>query len=182
MKNLPTPQYTRLVSNLANALHNSTLDVTVLSWDHIAERYLKHLVHDRVFAGRVRSIRLLAIHDAIHAILDPGSGYIFTGSSSGSTVVAARAASIRASHDVLASVFTDPKDLADLGHLLEESLSLIPDGPEKQAGIKTGEDSAAAYILAFSRISSPPSLATGRSGEIPFPRSRWHQSGWKRSA
>ena len=150
MHHLPTPQFSRLVTILAFDLTSPALDSMILAWDHIASRYLRRLESDRVSSGRFESIRLLSIHDAVHAIFNSGAGCIFNGTSSGTSVDAAMAAAAQASHDVLATVFTDSRDQIDLAISLVESLSLIGDEQEKFAGARTGAESAAAFAKAFS--------------------------------
>ncbi len=146
---LPTPQFSRLVTAVTSNLNDPALDSMVLAWDHVATRYLNRINSNQAVVGRIQSIRLLAVHDAVQAVLDPGYGYVFNGESPGATVHAALAAAAQAAHDILAGVFTDPADRADLDHSLQESLSLIPDGNEKAAGIHTGKESAVAYTRIF---------------------------------
>ena len=149
----PTPQFSRLVTILAFDLTNPVLDSMILAWDHIATRYLNRISTNRALAGKVESIRLLAIHDAVHTIFASGGGCIFNGTSDGSSLDAAMAATAQASHDVLAAVFSSPDDRAGLADLLEESLSLISNEREKISGAATGAESAATFARAFAPLS-----------------------------
>lgn len=151
---LPTPQFSRLVTVLAFDLTNPVLDSMILAWDHISTRYLNRLAADRELAGRVESIRLLSIHDAVHAVFGSEAGYVFNGKSSGSTLDAALAATAQASHDILSAVFTDPQDRSDLNDSLEESLALISSVSERTAGASTGAASAAAYVATFAPLAT----------------------------
>lgn len=149
---LPTPQFSRLVTLLAFDILNPSLDSMILAWDHISSRFLHRSDQDRRVTGRVESIRLLAIHDAVHSVFNPGAGFIFNETSSGRTLEAALAATARASHDILAEVFTSPGDLKDLSISLEESLSLVANVAEREAGSVTGAASAALFIKTFDPI------------------------------
>lgn len=162
---------------LSTTVSSPKLDLIQLTWSHIAERYLHRIRTNRILTGRVRAIRLLAVHDAIHSVIDPGNGHLFKEISEGSSIEAAYAAVAKSSHDVLASVFTDSQDREDLEDLLDESLSLIGKEGEKAAGKFSGADSARTYIKSFTpllfnhrpekRLSLPADrheLATGSSG------------------
>ncbi len=157
---LPTPQFSRLITVLAFDLNNPSLDSLFIAWDHIASRYVHRLEKRNQLAGKIESIRLLAIHDAVISILGPGAGFIFNERSTGTTLPAALAATAQASHDILASAFDSPEDLADLADLLEESLSLIPNGPQKAVGSATGAASAAAFIKTFGPLSTARAAVT----------------------
>lgn len=137
---------------LLTTVSSPKLDLIQRTWAHIAERYLKRIESNRIFTGRIRAIRLLATHDAIHSVIDPGNGHIYKEISEGSTIEAAYAAAVQASHDVLATVFTDPEDREDLADHLEESLSLIGKEDEKEAGLFSGAGSATAYIRSFAPL------------------------------
>ena len=150
--NLPTSQFLQLVEPYPTTVSSPKLDLIALTWDHIAERYLKRIESNRVLAGRVRSIRLLAVHDAIHSVIDPGNGHIFREISGGSTTEASFAAAVQASHDILAAIFTELQDREDLADLLSESLSLIGKADEKSAGAVSGSQSAAAYLRTFTPL------------------------------
>lgn len=146
---LPTPQFSRLVTILAFDLTNPALDSMIMAWDHIATRYLNRIPSDRAVGGKVESVRLLAIHDAVHAVFGSPGGYIYDGFSKGNSLAAALAATAQASHDVLVSAFDTPEDIAELDNALEESLSLISDDHEKAAGAVTGAASATTYLRNF---------------------------------
>lgn len=151
---LPTSQFSRLITVLAFDLSNPSLDSLFIAWDHISARYINRL-DKRTRAGeKIESIRLLAIHDAVISILGPGTGFIFNERSTGTSLSAALAATAQASHDILASAFNSQQDLADLDDLLEESLSLIPQTPEKAVGSATGSASAAAFIKTFGTLAA----------------------------
>ena len=192
---LPTPQFSRLVTAVAFNLTHPALDSMVLAWEHVADRYLKRIGSNHAAVGRIQSIWLLAVHDAVHAVLDPGSGYVFNGDSPGSTLDAALAAVARASHDILAGVFVEPADRADLDHSLLESMSLISDGNEKSAGERTGAESVAAYARIFGPLDLDSQVekisATARQhGHFSrrydelghYAPSRTERSVWRRSA
>jgi hypothetical protein len=176
--NLPSNEYLQLLQPFPTTISSPKLDLVGLAWSHIADRYLQRLESNRIHAGRVRSIRLLAVHDAIHSVIDPGNGYIFNEISNSSSSTAAAAASIRASHDLLAAVFTDEKDREDLSDLLEESLSLLGDHLDKAAGVESGARSAAAYLRAFAPLLSP--REPGRQQRVPA--GQGHAEFWRRSA
>jgi hypothetical protein len=156
---LPTPQFSRLVTILAFDLTNPALDSMIMAWDHIATRYLNRISSDRAASGKVESVRLLAIHDAVHAVFGSSGGYIYDGFSKGNSLAAALAATAQASHDVLASAFGASEDLADLDDALEESLSLISDDREKAAGAITGAESATTYLRNFGPLGSEENVA-----------------------
>ena len=149
---LPTPQFARLVTILAFDLTNPALDSMILAWDHIATRHLERIAASRAAAGKVESIRLLAIHDAVHTVFASGGGCIFNGTSTGSSLAAALAATAQASHDVLAAVFASPADRTSLADALEESLALIADEREKASGALIGAESAATFARAFAPL------------------------------
>ncbi|RYD32873.1 MAG: hypothetical protein EOP85_21305 [Verrucomicrobiaceae bacterium] len=138
--------------DLSTTVSSPKLDLIQATWTHIAERYLKRIENNRILIGRIRAVRLLAVHDAIHSVIDPGNGHIYKEISEGSTTEAAYAAAVKASHDVLASVFTDPHDREDLADYLEESLSLIGKEDEKEAGVISGAEAAASYIRNFALL------------------------------
>jgi hypothetical protein len=186
---LPTPQFSRLVTVLAFDLANPSLDSMILAWDHIAERHLRRLSFQPSLVGRIESVRLLAIHDAVISIFGPGEGFVFRESSTGTSISAALAAAAQASHDIPANAFADPDDLADLGDGLDESLSLISDTFEKSVGQATGAASAAAFLATFGDLKNPhrfatelPSWRISASAERPRVAHAFADSGWRRSA
>src|SRR6478735_1246673 len=156
---LPTPQFSRLVTVLAFDLNDPSLDSMILTWDHIATRFLKRLGDHREVSGKIESIRLLAIHDAIHAVFRTGNSYLFHGFSSGSSITAALAATAQASHDILAAAFDSPEDQANLAHSLEESLSLLSDAHAAAAGVIVGAASSATFERTFGQLSARQQLA-----------------------
>lgn len=169
---LPTPQFSRLVAVLAFDVNSSSLDSMFIAWDHIATRYLNRLQHDRVAAGKIESIRLLAVHDAVLSVLGPGAGFLFSESSTGTSLAAALAATAQASHDILVNAFIDPSDIADLDDTLEESLDLIDDYLEKSVGSATGSASAATFLQAFGPLAPSRTLhgiAPGNNRFSPAP-------------
>ncbi len=173
---LSTTQLIQIAEPLSTTVSSPKLDLIQLTWNHIAERYLRRIASNRIFAGRVRAIRLLAVHDAIHSVIDPGNGHIYGEISEGSTIEAAYAAVVKSSHDVLAAIFSEPDDREDLADLLDESLSLIGKEDEQAAGFFSGAESASAYLKSFApllfiplpakRIPAHPEreLATASSG------------------
>ncbi|MEO5916530.1 MAG: hypothetical protein ABIS50_20000 [Luteolibacter sp.] len=156
---LPTPQFSRLVTVLAFDLNNPSLDSMFVAWDHIATRHLRSLSSNRSLAGRIESVRLLAVHDAILSILRPGHGFIFNEPSTGTSLTAALAATAQASHDILSSAFDSPEDRSHLADALEESLSLISDRAEKAVGAATGAASAATFLATFGTLRTDPSIS-----------------------
>lgn len=177
---LPTPQFSRLVTILAFDLTSPVLDSMILAWDHIAARYLNRLKPNEASIGKIESIRLLAIHDAVQAIFASGTGCIYNGASTGRSLDAALAATAQASHDILVAVFDSPEDRASLDDSLEESLWLIADELERAAGAATGAESAATYAGSFAPLSlirdeaplrtAPTSRVTQTSWHSPSPR------------
>jgi hypothetical protein len=153
---LPTPEFSRLVTILALDSSTSSIDSMLLTWDHIAARYLRRHRSEASLADKIESIRLLAIHDAVIAILGPGAGFIFNGTSTGTTLAAALAATAQASHDILSNAFDTDADRIDLRELLTESLSLIANDLEKAVGAATGAASAAAFLEAFGSLAMVP--------------------------
>lgn len=189
---LPTPQFSRLVTVLAFDLTDPSLDSMILAWDHITTRFVNRIRHHREAAGRIESIRLLSIHDAVHSVFGSGSGYVFKQSTRDQSLGAALAAAAQASHDVLAAVFRSPDHVTDLKETLEESLSLIPDSSERKTGIHAGSLSADSYLRTFAPFIEKVRLvveSTG-AGNTPalFSRERvpadplFVQDGWRRSA
>lgn len=179
MNRLSAPSL-ELVEPLQTTVSSPKLDLIVLAWDHIAERYLKRLESNRILAGRVRSIRLLAVHDAIQSVVDPGNGYIFKDISGGSTIEASSAAAIRASHDILAAVFQDAADRDDLADLLAESLSLVGKEEEKSAGSLSGAKSAGTYVRTFGSLLVSHRIH-GRQPAPPFFRQAVQTTAYDRS-
>lgn len=151
---LPSSQFLRLVADLPVNLSSPSLEAMVLAWDHIADRYLRRIETHRSHVGRVRSIRLLAVHDAVLAIIDPGFGYIFKSRVETRSTHAALAATAQAAHDILVAAFDSPADREDLGDLLEESLGLIGNAAERNAGAFIGAQSAATYLATFASLLS----------------------------
>lgn len=181
--NLPSSQFLQVAQPLLSTTVSSPkLDLIVEAWEHIADRYIKRLESNRIRAGRVRSIRQLAVHDAIHSVIDPGNGYIYKGISDGFSTDAAFAAAVRVSHDILSAVFDSPLDQADLSDLLEESLGLIGSIAEKAAGVESGAQAAAAYLKAFAPLLGGEDV--GRQNTVSHPlfagrghtRDRWRIS------
>lgn len=155
---------------LLTTVSSPKLDLVLLAWDHISERYIARLRPNREFAGRVRSIRLLAVHDAIQSVIDPGNGRLFKEPSHGIATEAAIAAAVSASAGILRHVFTDAKDRQDIEDLLFESLGLIGRPGEKEAGLVSGTRSAAVYLETFaSLLVRPPASARGPI-LVPAPR------------
>jgi hypothetical protein len=147
--NSPIFDYLKSAAPLSTTVSSPRLDLTLLAWDHIAERYLARIASNRQYFTRVRSIRLMAVHDAIQSVVDPGNGLIFNESSAGTTTTAAAAAAVKASHDILAAVFNEASDRLDLADLLEESLDLFQGVNEKAVGTLSGTGSADAYLDSF---------------------------------
>lgn len=150
--NIPSFQFLQLTEPSYTTVSSPKLDLISQTWEHIAKRYLSRLESNRILAGRIRSIRLLAVHDAIHSVIDPGNGHIYKQQSEGYTTEAAYAAAVHASHDILTALFSDAASRSDLRHLLEESLSLIGNETEKAAGATSGSESAAAYLKTFAPL------------------------------
>ncbi len=188
---LPSPQFSRLVTVLAFDLSDPSLDSMILAWDHITTRFVNRIRHDREAAGRIESIRLLSIHDAVHSVFGSGSGYVFKQSEADQSLGAALAATAQASHDVLSAVFRKPDQLADLNHTLEESLSLILDARERDAGVRVGSQSAASYLHTFAPFiakvaevveTGRPPLTVSHPFRIPQETETPRGERWRRSA
>lgn len=168
----------------------------ILAWDHIATRYLDRIRHHREATGRIESIRLLAIHDAVHAVFGSGGGFIFKRSSADDSLDAALAAAARASYGILASVFREAPDQAALSHSLEESLSLVAGTGGRDAGSAIGTQSASSYLATFAPfVDQVREVVASASGPVPFgrrppPGNRFVRDtrngspliGWRRSA
>jgi hypothetical protein len=181
--NLPSFQFLKLTEPTLTTISSPKLDLIARTWEHIASRYLSRLETNRILAGRVRSIRLLAVHDGIHSVIDPGNGHIYKVPSEGYTTEAAFAAAVRASHDVLVSIFNDPASVSDLGHLLEESLALVGNEIEKAAGQTSGAESAAAYLQTFAPLLVNHHTALRRALALrPVQSRELAGAGWRRSA
>jgi hypothetical protein len=97
-----------------------------------------------------------AMHDAVNAIAGGYQPYLegLTADPTASKVAAAAAAA----HGVLAASF--PDQAADLDALLETSLSGVPDGEAKDAGVAVGQAAAAAMLA--------DREGDGRGGEHPL--------------
>ena len=185
--NLPSPQFLQVAQPLLTTTVSSPrLDLIVLAWEHIASRYLRRLEGNRVRAGRIRSIRQLAVHDAIQSVVDPGNGHIYKEISQGFSTDAASAAAVRASHDILAAVFNSAEDRADLSDLLWESLGLTGSVAEKAAGVESGAQSAATYLKAFAPLllaEEQDRADFGRGNAVSHPLFVGHtQDRWRISA
>lgn len=186
--NLPSFQFLQLLQPPSTTVSSPKLDLIALTWEHITDRYLQRIESNRILVGRVRSIRLLAVHDAIQSVIDPGNGYIYKEISNGSTIEASFAAIVQASHDILATIFDDASDQADLADLLEESLSLIGNAEEKAAGTVSGARSAATYSAAFATLLKPSasparrSTTTRTSPSLAVANRLFSATEWRRSA
>lgn len=170
---LPTPQFSRLVTVLAFDLSDPSLDSMILAWDHIATRFVNPVRRHREEAGRLESIRLLSIHDAVHSVFGSGSGYVFKQAAPAQSLGAALAATAQASHDVLSAVFRSPDQQADLKHTLEESLALIPDANQRDIGVEAGSSSAASYLDAFAPFISRIIEVVGKESHAGIPPLRF---------
>lgn len=146
--NLPSAQFSRLVTTLAFDITDPSLDSMIRSWDHVAARFLKRLEATGGMAGRLESLRLLAIHDAVHAVFGTDGGFSYRGRHEGLALNHALSATVRASHDVLSAVFRDLADLNALADTLRETMGLIPAG--FHSGAEIGSKSAAHYLKEFS--------------------------------
>jgi len=184
--NLPNTEFLQLLQ-FPNPESSPKLESVVLAWDHITTRFVNRLHQHRILAGRVRSIRLLAVHDAIHSVTAPGDGHLFKETSTGSTLEATLAAAAQAAHDILAAVFTDPVDQSELDDLLEETLTLFGNEIEKAAGSRTGSRSASVYVKAFAPLLHDH--RTNHKRPMAFPRQpvaaghdRYRANDWRRSA
>lgn len=180
--NLPSPQYSRLVTALAFDLSDPSLDSMILAWDHIAKRFLDRIRFHRIAVGRIESIRLLAVHDAIHAVFGSGGAYIYKKRSGVSSAAAALVAAARASHDVLAAAFPAESDREELATLLEESLSLTNPAADVEAGSLTGERAASAYLAAFDRFIREAAEVVDTGGHAAVPIRAVEERRWLRSA
>lgn len=180
--NLPSPQYSRLVTALAFDLSDPSLDSMILAWDHIAKRFLDRIRFHRVAVGRIESIRLLAVHDAIHSIFGSDGAYLYQKRSVTRSTPAALAATARASHDVLVAAFPLPADRQELGSLLEESLSLTSRETEVASGSLTGSRAASAYLSAFDRFIREAAAVVESGASAPVTFRPVEKGWWRRSA
>jgi membrane-associated phospholipid phosphatase len=87
------------------------------------------------------AVTQIAVHDALNAIDHRYEPYAFAGSAPRASLPAAVAA---ASRDTLAALV--PQATASIDAEYDASVSAIPDGPRKQAGIATGRAAAAAIL------------------------------------
>ncbi|HSL21780.1 MAG TPA: vanadium-dependent haloperoxidase [Vicinamibacterales bacterium] len=104
--------------------------------------------------ARFGAIVQLAVFEAVNAVTGEYEPYLGIVAPAGAS---AEAAAIAAAHRVLTTYF--PGNAASLDALRANSLAAIPDGPEKEAGIATGESAAAAMIASRANDgSSPPAV------------------------
>jgi hypothetical protein len=102
--------------------------------------------------GRFAAITQLAVFEAVNAITRRYSPYL--GTISAPRHASPDAAAIAAAHNVLRTYF--PAAAAALDAALLTSLSGIPDGPSKEAGIAVGNAAAAAMIAHRAADGSAP--------------------------
>jgi hypothetical protein len=115
----------------------------VTEWNEIMQATVAAPPSNAVFHSRWAAIVQLAVFEAVNAIEGDYEPYL-------GTVVAPSwaspdAAAIAAAHRTL--VILRPDSAATLDPMRATSLAVIPDGPEKDAGIAAGEDAAAAMLL-----------------------------------
>ena len=183
---LPTAQFSQLAASVALRHPHPALDLLVSAWDHVAARHLRRLPEHHPVLGRIQSIRHLAVHDAVQAVLDPGYGYVYHGESEADSIPAALAAVAKASHDILSAVFDTPEAREDIASTLDESLSLLEPREDLAEGVRLGAESAAAYARIFGPLSLDAQLSQVDAG--PAPSARYDElghgafGGWRRSA
>jgi hypothetical protein len=95
------------------------------------------------FQTRWGAIVQLAVFEGVNAIVGDYEPYL--GEITAPSWASPEAAAIVAAHDTLVAL--RPASAATLTPLRDADLALIPDGPEKVAGIIAGEDAAAAMLL-----------------------------------
>jgi hypothetical protein len=109
-----------------------------------------------VVQNRSAAIVQLAVFEAVNAIVGDYEPYL------GTLVAPPRAspdaAAVAAAHRTLATLY--PAGAATLGLLRDASLSSIPDGLDKEAGITVGEAAAAAVLLLRAGDGSGPAATT----------------------
>ncbi len=104
-------------------------------------------------ATRIHAIEAAAVYNAVNSVLHFGTPY--GGYAANATLPAsAEAAAAQAARDVLVSNY--PTQQAVLDGLLTNSLSAIPDGPEKANGIAAGSASASHIIALRANDGSSP--------------------------
>lgn len=148
--NLPSAQFSRLVTTLAFDITDPSLDLMIRSWDHVTARFLKRLDVRAKMAGQLESLRLLAIHDAVHAVLGTDGGFSYRNPRKALTLQHALSATAQASHDLLKAVFREPQELDLLADTLRETLDLLPVGVH--AGADVGRESAEHYLTEFATV------------------------------
>jgi hypothetical protein len=158
-----------LVAGTAAATHPASArgGNVVTRWNAIALETLPVdpglLVDSRAFA-----IVHAAIHDAVNGVRPRYEPYTAQLSAPGASVDAAVAA---AAHDVLVAL--SPSQAVKLEIAYAAALLAVPDGPAKQAGIKLGQQSAAANLArrvgdGADTSTSPTYVPNGKPGDYDF--------------
>lgn len=124
----------------------------VTDWNKITFETVKAGGYNSNLGTRVGAIASIAVYDAANAASHFGTPYHFAGSSV--DPASAPAAVAQAAHDVLVSLF--PAQQVAIDTRLVETLSSIPEGPEKTRGIALGSASAAAVLALRAEDGSSP--------------------------
>jgi hypothetical protein len=146
-------------------------NTVVLEWNEIAFKAFDGPVYQHsLMAARINAMTHIAMHDAVNAVANVYSKYVFTGSDQGADPVSAAAA---AAHAVLLHEIPVKKNFLDSA--LQKSLALIPDSDAKTRGIALGKQAAQAIITDRSNDGSlgelgvqvPPSTVPGVYQTVP---------------
>ena len=118
-------------------------DDPILYWNEVA---LAGVTGAGTVQVRAYAMVNVAMHDAVNRTLGGPNNAYLTGvvAPGGDT----RAAASVAARDVLAALYPNPVNVAAFDAALAGSLALVPDGPDKAAGIETGAAYAAAILAA----------------------------------
>lgn len=116
----------------------------VLDWNQVAIQTMRADVTlpGPTYPSRAFAMFHLAIHDAVNSVERLYRPYLYDATAAPGTSV--EAATAQAGHDILAAIYPDQS--ADLAQALTDSLSEIPDGPEKSQGVQLGAAVAAEYL------------------------------------
>jgi hypothetical protein len=125
-----------IIENLPNTV--------ILQWNEIAFSAFDGPVYQHsLMAARINAMTHIAMHDALNAIHQEYSTYVFNGSDTGANPIAAAAA---AAHAVLLHELPAKKSFLDSA--LQSTLAAVSADASRQKGIQLGEQAAQAIISA----------------------------------
>jgi len=127
----------------------------ILEWNSIMQTTVA--AGNANIQARSAAITQLAVFDAVNSIVGDHEPYLGLTAPEGASP---NAAAVAAAHTVLLTLY--PASNAVLNASLAVSLAQIPDGPDKDAGIAFGEETAAAMLLL--RIDDGAATA----GSVPY--------------